>query len=66
MILLLKEDDVEKIMNEIANLEKKIDLLSQSNQRPRFLWKEFWIGFSVVFFVMMLLMVVLEISHTLI
>lgn len=57
--VILTDDEFNQLKKSIENLERKIDQISaQSQQKSRFLWREFWIGFGVVFVIMVVYSVV--------
>ncbi|QSO48646.1 hypothetical protein [Alicyclobacillus mengziensis] len=54
----MNDTDLAELQDSIQRLETKVDkLLSQPKKRSGFLWKEFIIGFVVVYIVMMALSV---------
>ena len=61
-IEVIQVDDVElsELQDSVKRLESKVDqLLTQPRKRSGFLWKEFIVGFVVVYIVMMVLSVTL-------
>lgn len=44
----MNDDNLNQLKESVENLERKVDILLNKHSRPKFLWKEFWIGFGVV------------------
>lgn len=60
----LNDDEFSQIKESIESLERKIDKLSiQTAQKPGFLWREFWIGFGVVFVIMVVIFTIIGIIN---
>ena len=58
----MNDDNFNQIKGSIENLERKVEiLLNKPQPRPKFLWREFWIGFGVVFVIMIIYEVVTSI-----
>lgn len=56
----MNETELAELRDSIQHLETKIDkLLAQPKKRAGFLWKEFIVGFVVVYVIMMALSVVI-------
>lgn len=54
----MNEGELNELRDSIQRLEAKVDkLLAQPKKRSGFLWKEFIVGFVVVYIVMMVLLV---------
>lgn len=60
----MSEVELEQLKESIDRLETKMHMLLAQERRPRFLWKEFWIGFGVVFVIMAVYFAVVQILQS--
>jgi hypothetical protein len=60
----MTEVELEQIKESIDRLETKMDMLLAQQRRPRFLWKEFLIGFGVVFVIMVVYFSIVQIIQS--
>lgn len=60
----MTDAELEQIKDSINRLETKMDMLLAQERRSRFLWKEFWIGFGVVFVIMVIYFTVVQIIQS--
>ena len=49
----LNDEELNQLKESIETLDRKVDTILSQSQRPKFLWREFWIGFGVVFVIIM-------------
>ena len=59
----MSEVELEQLKESIERLETKMDTSLAQQRRPRFLWKEFWIGFGVVAAIIFVYSVTARILH---
>jgi len=60
----MTDAELEQIKDSINRLETKMYMLLAQERRSRFLWKEFWIGFGVVFVIMVIYFTVVQIIQS--